>query len=44
MSQQLNELLLQALETEIGGVQIYQAALRCVVNAALVACRLYRPV
>jgi hypothetical protein len=32
MNQQLNELLLQALETEMGGVQIYQTALGCVVN------------
>ncbi|MEO5703031.1 MAG: hypothetical protein ABIQ54_04005 [Gammaproteobacteria bacterium] len=32
---QLHELLYQALETEIGGVQIYQTALRCVVNEDL---------
>ena len=32
MKSQLNELLLQALETEMGGVQIYQTALRCAVN------------
>jgi hypothetical protein len=32
---QLYELLLQALETELGGVQIYEAALRCVQNADL---------
>ena len=32
MKQQINELLLQALETEMGGVQIYQTALGCVVN------------
>ena len=32
MKEQLNELLLQALETEMGGVQIYQTALECVVN------------
>jgi hypothetical protein len=29
---QLNELLLQGLETERGGVQIYTTALKCVVN------------
>ena len=29
---QLHELLYQALETELGGVQIYEAALRCVQN------------
>jgi rubrerythrin len=33
--QQLEELLLQALETEMGGVQIYTTALRCVVNGDL---------
>jgi rubrerythrin len=33
--QQLNELLLQSLETEKGGVQIYQTALQCVVNEEL---------
>jgi rubrerythrin len=32
---QLNELLLQALETEMGGVKIYQTALQCVVNKDL---------
>lgn len=32
---QLNELLLQSLETELGGVQIYQTALQCVVNEDL---------
>jgi hypothetical protein len=35
MNQQLNELLLQALETEMGGVHIYQTALGCVVNEDL---------
>jgi rubrerythrin len=30
--EQLHELLLQALETELGGVQIYETALRCVKN------------
>jgi rubrerythrin len=35
MKEQLNELLLQALETEMGGVQIYQTALGCVVNEDL---------
>jgi rubrerythrin len=29
---QLNELLLQGLETERGGVQVYTTALRCVIN------------
>jgi rubrerythrin len=29
---QLNELLCQALETEIGGVEVYTTALRCAVN------------
>lgn len=33
--EQLNELLYQALETELGGVQVYTTALRCVVNAEL---------
>ncbi|HEY9430541.1 MAG TPA: hypothetical protein VI260_03545 [Blastocatellia bacterium] len=35
MNQQLNELLLQALETEMGGVKIYQTALKCVANEDL---------
>src|SRR6185436_12097785 len=30
--EQLNELLYQALETELGGVQVYTTALRCAVN------------
>jgi rubrerythrin len=30
--EQLQELLLQALETELGGVQVYETALRCVKN------------
>jgi rubrerythrin len=34
-SNQVNELLYQALETEIGGVQVYQAAVRCAVNEDL---------
>lgn len=29
---QLNELLYQALETESGGIEIYQMALECAVN------------
>ena len=29
---QLNELLYQALETEIGGIQIYETAIECAVN------------
>jgi rubrerythrin len=32
---ELNELLLQALETEMGGVQVYQTALECVENEDL---------
>lgn len=34
-NEQINELLYQALETEIGGVQIYKTALRCAVNEDL---------
>jgi rubrerythrin len=30
--EQINELLYQALETELGGVQVYEAAVRCAVN------------
>lgn len=33
--EQLNELLYQALETELGGVQVYTTALKCVVNEEL---------
>ena len=33
--EQLQELLYQALETEMGGVQVYTTALRCVVNEEL---------
>lgn len=33
--EQLNELLYQALETEMGGVEVYSTALRCVVNEEL---------
>lgn len=33
--EQVNELLLQALETEIGGVQIYTTAIQCAVNEDL---------
>ena len=29
---QINELLYQALETELGGVQVYETALKCAVN------------
>jgi rubrerythrin len=35
MNEQLNELLLQSLETEMGGVQVYQTALKCAVNEDL---------
>src|SRR5206468_3922108 len=30
--EQVNELLLQSLEVEMGGIKIYETALRCVVN------------
>jgi ferritin-like metal-binding protein YciE len=33
--EQLNELLYQALETEMGGVQVYTTAIRCAVNEEL---------
>ncbi len=33
--EQVNELLYQALETEIGGVQVYENAVRCAVNEDL---------
>ncbi len=33
--EQITELLLQALETELGGVEVYRTALKCVVNADL---------
>ncbi len=33
--EQLNELLYQALETELGGVQVYTTALKCAVNSDL---------
>ena len=33
--EQLNELLYQALETELGGVQVYTAALKCAVHDEL---------
>lgn len=32
---QINELLYQALETELGGVLVYEAAIRCTVNSDL---------
>jgi rubrerythrin len=34
-TEQVNELLLQALETEIGGVQVYETAVRCAKNEDL---------
>jgi rubrerythrin len=34
-NEQLNELLLQGLETERGGIQVYTTALRCVLNEDL---------
>lgn len=35
MNEQLNELLCQMLETEMGGVQVYTTALQCIVNDGL---------
>ena len=35
MSPQVNELLLQMLETELGGVRVYKVALACVSNDEL---------
>jgi rubrerythrin len=35
MEKQLNELLHQMLETELGGVQIYETALQCAINPDL---------
>ena len=34
-SEQLNELLLQALEHEMGGVKVYETALKCALNEDL---------
>lgn len=34
-TEQVHELLYQALETEQGGIQVYQKAIRCAVNADL---------
>jgi len=31
-NEQLNQLLYEVLETEIGGVQVYQNAIECAVN------------
>jgi hypothetical protein len=33
--QQLEELLYQGLETELGGVLVYEAAVRCAINEEL---------
>ena len=33
--QQLDQLLYEALETELGGVEVYKTTLRCVVNRDL---------
>jgi rubrerythrin len=33
--EQLHELLYQALETELGGIQVYQTALECTLNEEL---------
>jgi len=35
MNEQFHELLLQSLETEMGGVEVYQMALQCVINKDL---------
>jgi rubrerythrin len=35
MKEQIKELVLQALETELGGVQVYTTALKCAVNEDL---------
>jgi rubrerythrin len=35
MNQQVNQLLYEALETEMGGVQVYEMAIRCAVNEEL---------
>lgn len=34
-TEQLNQLLYEALETEMGGVQVYETAIRCAVNEEL---------
>ena len=34
-NEQLNQLLYEALETELGGVQVYETAIRCAVNEDL---------
>ena len=34
-NEQLNQLLYEALETEMGGVQVYQNAIKCAVNDEL---------
>jgi rubrerythrin len=34
-NEQLNQLLYEALETEMGGVQVYETAIRCAVNEEL---------
>jgi len=34
-NEQLNQLLYEALETELGGVQVYKTAIRCAVNGDL---------
>jgi len=31
-NEQLNQLLYEALETEMGGVQVYESAIRCATN------------
>lgn len=35
MNEQVNQLLYEALETEMGGVQVYETAIRCAVNEDL---------
>ena len=34
-TEQLKQLLYEALETEMGGVQVYETAIRCAVNEDL---------
>lgn len=35
VAKQIEDLLYQALETELGGVEVYKTALRCAVNEDL---------
>ena len=38
LSEEVQDLLYQALETELGGVKVYETALECAVNPELTAC------